>query len=149
MKKKIIGMLSVCAMALTLFAVNKMTTVVNAEENGQVVYVSTNGVDSNIGTISAPFQTLEKALDEVVDGGIIVLQDTVTIDTWEKHNKEVSITGGTLQMTWSNDIVINDSGPAQSGNASGSCRMGTAHRTRPRPGQVCPRLCAERPLCAA
>lgn len=109
MKKKIIGMLSVCAMALTLFAVNKMTTIVNAEENGQVVYVSTNGVDSNIGTISAPFQTLEKALDEVVDGGIIVLQDTVTIDTWEKHNKEVSITGGTLQMTWSNDIVINDS----------------------------------------
>ena len=84
MKKKIIGMLSVCAMALTLFAVNKMTTIVNAEENGQVVYVSTNGVDSNIGTISAPFQTLEKALDEVVDGGIIVLQDTVTIDTWEK-----------------------------------------------------------------
>ena len=109
MKKKMIGMLSVCAMALTLFAVNKMTTIVNAEENGQVVYVSTNGVDSNIGTISAPFQTLEKALDEVVDGGIIVLQDTVTIDTWEKHNKEVSITGGTLQMTWSNDIVINDS----------------------------------------
>ncbi len=109
MKKKIIGMLSVCAMALTLFAVNKMTTIVNAEENGQVVYVSTNGVDSNIGTISAPFQTLEKALDEVFDGGIIVLQDTVTIDTWEKHNKEVSITGGTLQMTWSNDIVINDS----------------------------------------
>ena len=109
MKKKIIGMLSVCAMALTLFAVNKMTTIVNAEENGQVVYVSTNGVDSNIGTISAPFQTLEKALNEVVDGGIIVLQDTVTIDTWEKHNKEVSITGGTLQMTWSNDIVINDS----------------------------------------
>ena len=109
MKKKIIGMLSVCAMALTLFAVNKMTTIVNAEENGQVVYVSTNGVDSNIGTISAPFQTLEKALKEVVDGGIIVLQDTVTIDTWEKHNKEVSITGGTLQMTWSNDIVINDS----------------------------------------
>lgn len=109
MKKKIIGMLSVCAMALTLFAVNKMTTIVNAEENGQVVYVSTNGVDSNIGTISAPFQTLEKALKEVVDGGVIVLQDTVTIDTWEKHNKEVSITGGTLQMTWSNDIVINDS----------------------------------------
>lgn len=109
MKKKIIGMLSVCVMALTLFAVNKMTTIVNAEENGQVVYVSTNGVDSNIGTISAPFQTLEKALEEVVDGGIIVLQDTLTIDTWEKHNKEVSITGGTLQMTWSNDIVINDS----------------------------------------
>ena len=109
MKKKIIGMLSVCVMVLTLFAVNKMTTIVNAEENGQVVYVSTNGVDSNIGTVDAPFQTLEKALKEVVDGGIIVLQDTVTIDTWEKHNKEVSITGGTLQMTWSNDIVINDS----------------------------------------
>ena len=109
MKKKIIGMLSVYAMALTLFAVNKMTTIVNAEENGQVVYVSTNGVDSNIGTVDAPFQTLEKALKEVVDGGVIVLQDTVTIDTWEKHNKEVSITGGTLQMTWSNDIVINDS----------------------------------------
>ena len=109
MKKKIIGMLSVYAMALTLFAVNKMTTIVNAEENGQVVYVSTNGVDSNIGTVDAPFQTLEKALEDVVDGGIIVLQDTVTIDTWEKHNKEVSITGGTLQMTWSNDIVINDS----------------------------------------
>ena len=109
MKKKIIGMLSVCAMALTLFAVNKMTTVVHAEENEKTVYVSTNGVDSNIGTVDAPFQTLEKALENVVDGGIIVLQDTVTIDTWEKHNKEVSITGGTLQMTWSNDIVINDS----------------------------------------
>ena len=109
MKKKIIGMLSVCAMALTLFAVNKMTTIVNAEENGQVVYVSTNGVDSNIGTVDAPFQTLEKALNEVVDGGIIVLQDTVTIDTWNNHNKSVSITGGTLEMTYSNNIVINDS----------------------------------------
>ena len=32
MKKKIIGMLSVCAMALTLFAVNKMTTIVDAED---------------------------------------------------------------------------------------------------------------------
>ena len=34
MKRKIIGILSVCAMALTFFAVDKITTVVHAEENG-------------------------------------------------------------------------------------------------------------------
>ena len=109
MKRKIIGILSVCAMALTFVAVNKMTMVVRAEENGQAVYVSANGLDTNIGTVNAPFKTLDKALEEVANGGLIVLQDTVTIDAWEKHNKTMSITGGTLEMTWSSDIVINDS----------------------------------------
>ena len=109
MKRKIIGILSVCAMALTFFAVDKITTVVHAEENGQAVYVSENGLDTNIGTADAPFQTLDKAFEKVVDGGVIVLQDTVTIDTWNNHNKSVSITGGTLEMTYSNNIVINDS----------------------------------------
>ena len=109
MKRKIIGILSVCAMALTFFAVDKITTVVHAEENGQDVYVSANGLDTNIGTADAPFQTLDKAFEKVVDGGVIVLQDTVTIDTWNNHNKSVSITGGTLEMTYSNNIVINDS----------------------------------------
>ena len=109
MRKKIIGILSVCAMASTLFAVSEMTTTVYAEENGRVVYVSSNGLDTNIGTVNAPFQTLDKALAVVVDGGEIVLQNTVTINAWESHNKEVSITGGTLKMTWSSDIVINDS----------------------------------------
>ncbi len=109
MKRKIIGILSVCAMALTFFAVDKITTVVHAEGNGQDVYVSENGLDTNIGTADAPFQTLDKAFEKVVDGGVIVLQDTVTIDTWNNHNKSVSITGGTLEMTYSNNIVINDS----------------------------------------
>ena len=109
MKRKIIGILSVCAMALTFFAIDKITTVVHAEENGQDVYVSANGLDTNIGTADAPFQTLDKAFEKVVDGGVIVLQDTVTIDTWNNHNKSVSITGGTLEMTYSNNIVINDS----------------------------------------
>ena len=109
MKRKIIGILSVCAMALTFFAVDKITTVVHAEENGQAVYVSANGLDTNIGTSNAPFQTLDKAFEKVVDGGVIVLQDTITIDAWNNHNKAVSITGGTLEMTYSNNIVINDS----------------------------------------
>ena len=109
MKRKIIGVLSVCAVGLTFFAVNKMDKVVCADENRRVVYVSANGLDTNMGTINAPFQTLDKALEEVVDDGLIVLQDTVTINAWKNHDKAVSITGGTLAMTWSNAIVINDS----------------------------------------
>ena len=109
MKRKIIGVLSVCAVGLTFFAVNKMDKVVCADENRRVVYVSANGLDTNMGTINAPFQTLDKALEEVVDDGLIVLQDTVTINAWKNHDKAVSITGGTLEMTYSNNIVINDS----------------------------------------
>lgn len=109
MKKKIIGILSLFAVALSFCAVTNITAAVHAEENKNTVYVSQNGSDNALGTSVKPFKTMEKALDIVMDGGTIVVQDSTALSVWNKHNKAVSITGGTLEMTYSSDIVINDS----------------------------------------
>ena len=108
MRKKIIVLSSIGMIALSAFAVHTTTTVVDAEESVQSVYVSNNGLDTNLGTESAPFQTVEKALEQVPNGGTIVLQNTVAMNEWKVHGKTVSITGENLSMTWSNNIVIND-----------------------------------------
>ena len=110
MKKKIVKILSVFAIGFVALGFHQMTTVTaNAEENGGTVYVSTNGSDTNVGTIASPFQTMDKALAEVVDGGTIVIQNTASLSGWTKYNKSFSVTGGTWELVWSNDIVINDS----------------------------------------
>lgn len=109
MKGKLIGILLVCLLSLALLSVIDMTDYVKSAENENVVYVSSNGSDMNDGTFDAPFGSLDKALEEIMNGGEIVLKDIVQISEWNKHYKSISITGGTLKMTWANDIVINDS----------------------------------------
>ena len=68
------------------------------------VYVSSNGSDDNDGTTSqTSYATLDKALTEVKDGGIVnIVDDTYSLAssfTWNNHNKFVTITGGTLDAT--------------------------------------------------
>ena len=110
MNKKIIKILSIFAVAFAALGFNQTTSsTVNAEESVGMIYVSTNGLDTNVGTKTAPFQTMDKALAEVADGGTIVIQNSASLRGWPKYNKAYSITGGTLEMLWSSDIVIDDS----------------------------------------
>ena len=121
MKRKIISTLSICALAVVGLAFGKMhPTMVSADE--AAVYVSKNGNDAGAGTSTSPYATLEKALTEVADGGMIVLLDTVALDTWTPHDKTVTVTGGGLDVsgvpnsdfndgkgTQIKEIVLNDS----------------------------------------
>lgn len=68
------------------------------------VYVSSSGSDDNDGTTSqTSYATLDKALTEVKDGGLVnIVDDTYSLAssfTWNNHNKFVTITGGTLDAT--------------------------------------------------
>ena len=108
MKKRIISVLSLLAVAFGIGAATNMTTVARAEEGWKTVYVSQNGSDNNLGTNAKPFKTMDKALSMVTDGGTIIVQDSTAISGWKKYGKTVSITGGTLEMSYSNDIVLQD-----------------------------------------
>ena len=108
MKKRIISVLSLLAVALGVCAVTNITAKASAEESWATVYVSQNGSDNNPGTNAKPFKTMDKALNMVTDGGTIIVQDSTAISGWKKHGKTVSITGGTLEMSYSNDIVLQD-----------------------------------------
>ena len=108
MKKKIISILSICALGMVgLGLENIQPTVANAAET--TVYVSSNGNDEGAGTSDSPFATLDKALTEVENGGTITLKDTVTLSSWTAHNKTVTITGGTLNVSGASEVEINDS----------------------------------------
>lgn len=121
MKKKIISILSICALGVTGFAFgNIQTNSAMATEN--IVYVASNGSDAGAGTNASPYATLDKALTEVADGGTITLKDTISISDWEAHGKTVTVTGGGLNVsslpesdfnddkgTKMREIVINDS----------------------------------------
>lgn len=109
MKKKLaIKLLSLCAVMTTGFALwNMQPTKVVAE--GTTVYVSSSGSDANTGTASSPYATINKALSAVPNGGVISLQDTVTVTGWSSHNKTATITGGGLDITALKDgFFIND-----------------------------------------
>ena len=107
LKKKIVGVLSIGAcFAMSLALGGMQTSNVNATE--ATVYVSSSGSDSNAGTSNAPFVTLDKALTEVVDGGTIILQDSITVNGWAPHDKQVTITGGTLNVSTLSEVEIND-----------------------------------------
>lgn len=121
MKKKIIFILSVCALiAATLGIANMQSADVTADAS--IVYVSASGNDEGAGTSASPYATLEKALTEVADGGTITLQNTVALSGWTAHGKSVTVTGGGLNIsglpesdfndgkgTKMKEIVINDS----------------------------------------
>ena len=108
--KKIIGILSACAMTVFVAGLACLNSVQASAEDDTTVYVSANGSDENAGTESAPFQTLDKALTVVEDKGTISLQGTVAIEAWNTHNKTATITGGTLDVTaMSTSVNIRDS----------------------------------------
>lgn len=108
MRKKVISILSICALAVTGFAfANMQTTQATAMES--VVYVAANGSDEGAGTSDSPYATLDKALTEVADGGTIQLKDTITLDSWTAHGKSVTITGGILDASGDSAVEINDS----------------------------------------
>ena len=92
MKKKVISILSICALGIAGFACgNLQSTQVSALET--TVYVSSSGNDNGAGTDVSPYATLNKALEEVADGGTVVLKDTVVLSNWAAHGKTVTVTG--------------------------------------------------------
>ena len=72
------------------------------------VYVSASGSNSNAGTESAPYGTFQYAISQVENGGTIVLQDSVSVGTWTKHNKTIIVTGGSLNATSVPSLQIHD-----------------------------------------
>ncbi len=72
------------------------------------VYVSASGSNSNAGTESAPYGTFQYAISQVENGGTIVLQDSVSVGTWTKHNKTIIVTGGSLNATSVPSLQIYD-----------------------------------------
>ena len=109
MKKRMIVVLSLCAIAFGGLAATKIGTSVQAEEVDCAVYVSQSGSDENLGSKARPLQSMDKALEMVEDGGTIVVKDSASLSSWENHDKSVFVTGGTLKMSWSNNLVIGDS----------------------------------------
>ncbi len=98
MKKRIFIMLAAMIMLLLgVFAVSAET----AEELADV-YVATTGLDTNAGTEEAPVLSLDKALELVKNGGTVRIVDSYTAPTgfvWNNHNKDVTITGGKLDLS--------------------------------------------------
>ena len=98
MKKMRILSLLVCVIAL----VSLCCLCAGAETAPADVYVDTKGQDTNAGTEGAPVQSLNKALELVRDGGTVHIVDSYTAPSdfkWENHNKDVTITGGTLDLS--------------------------------------------------
>lgn len=93
---------------LMTFAVLGGVKALAATAETSTVYVNSTGKDYGKGTESAPYRTLERALEKVVDGGTIVLQDTVTLTEWTEHGKTVTITGGNLDATALYSLQIYD-----------------------------------------
>lgn len=90
------------------FSASQLLTSQTANADVGGVYVSSAGMDENDGTENAPYQTLEKALEEVQNHGTIILQGIVKLDSWGSHGKTVTLTGGTLDASGLSEMVIND-----------------------------------------
>lgn len=81
----------------------------------QVVYVATNGSDSNSGTLSEPFKTIQKAADAIGSNGTVYIREgryheSVFIEnnhpgiTFEAYNSEKVILDGTKPVTSSWEV---------------------------------------------
>jgi len=82
--------------------------------NDNRVYVANYGSDNANGTMAQPFATLSHALETVNDNGIIEVIGVNTLESnfeWNEHNKNVTITGDTLDFTniSNTQIVLGDS----------------------------------------
>ena len=62
-------------------------------ESPKEVYLSATGNDNGDGTESAPFATLNKAIETVADGGTIHVSGVCYVTSWSSHGKSVNITG--------------------------------------------------------
>ncbi len=80
----------------------------NATAETNVVYVSASGSDENEGTNAAPYASFQYALEQVPNGGTIVLQDSVPVGNWTTHGKAVTVTGGSLDATAFTSFQIRD-----------------------------------------
>lgn len=81
--------------------------------NDNRVYVANYGNDTANGTMVQPFATLSHALETVNDNGIIEVIGVNTLESnfeWNEHNKNVTITGDTLDFTniGNTQIVLGD-----------------------------------------
>ena len=109
MKKNIVHKAILLSLTtLMTFAMLGGVEALTATADASTVYVKSTGKDYGKGTESAPYRTLERALEKVVDGGIIVLQDTVALTEWTEHKKTVTITGGNLDATSLTSLQIYD-----------------------------------------
>lgn len=109
MKKNIIHKIFLLSLtALTSFAVFGGVKALAVMAEPSTVYVNSTGKDYWKGTESAPYRTVERALEKVADGGTIVLQDTVALTEWTVHKKTVTITGETLDATALSSLQIYD-----------------------------------------
>lgn len=79
--------------AFLLLAVIISPVVRASSESGNEVYLSADGSDENDGTQSAPFATLDKAIDTVADGGTIHISGVCYVRSWTPHGKSVNIVG--------------------------------------------------------
>ena len=73
------------------------------------VYVSDNGSNSNPGTQSAPYLTVDHALDMLANNGTVNIVDKVTMESWDRHEKAATLTGGELDLTSSARLELGDS----------------------------------------
>ena len=90
------------AYTLTTADDSPAVTLYNEAESLADVYVASTGADTNAGTEDAPVATLNKALELVKNGGTVHIVDSYTADqsfVWASHNKDVTITGGTLDFS--------------------------------------------------
>lgn len=79
--------------AFLLLAVIISPVVRASSESGNEIYLSAGGSDENDGTQSAPFATLDKAIDTVADGGTIHISGVCYVRSWTHHGKSVNIVG--------------------------------------------------------
>ncbi len=79
------------------------------DEVSATVYVSDSGNDNGAGTEDSPYKTLNKAIKSVYHNGTVVIVDTVTLASnfsFEKTGKTVTITGGTLNASAKNRVIL-------------------------------------------
>ena len=109
MKKKILTILSICALAVAGLAFGMLQPVEVTAATATTYYVSSSGSDEGSGKSDSPYATLDKALTMAANGDIISLKDTVKLDSWTAHGKSVTITGGSLDASGDSAVEINDS----------------------------------------
>ncbi|WP_062051680.1 hypothetical protein [Bacillus sp. JCM 19034] len=80
----------------SMFTTFVPSAAVAAEED--TVYVSSGGVDTNAGTKDAPFATIEKALQEVENGGTVVLLSDFVLDQTLSIDNSSNILGKTATI---------------------------------------------------
>ena len=109
MKRIVKYALVVFALALIPFAMDKSSTSIQVSASeASMIYVSSSGSDENNGSEQTPYQTLEAALSNAENGSTIILKDTVVVNGWTEHDKAVTISGGVLDASASDRMIIND-----------------------------------------